>query len=80
MKRIIFGLLLFISMLFAKIDINSADVNELSTLKGIGSKKAERIVEYRDKNGKFKSIDELVKVKGIGVKTVEKIKDEIEIK
>lgn len=53
------------------VDINSADAMTISkTLKGIGLKKAEAIIAYRDKNGRFKTVDELAKVKGIGKKTV----------
>jgi len=80
MKKILF-LLLFLAMsLFAKIDINSATAKELSQIKGIGASKAEAIVEYRNTNGKFKSIDELLKVKGIGSKLLNVIKEEAEVK
>lgn len=53
------------------IDLNSADVKTLSTLKHIGKKKAEAIVEYREANGKFKSIEHLTNVKGVGKDTLE---------
>ncbi len=61
-------------MLMAEpVDINSATAAELSkALSGVGASKAKAIVEYRDKNGPFKSADELKKVKGIGKATVEK--------
>ncbi len=49
-----------------RIDINTADVNDLSLLKGIGKKKAQAIVEYRNINGVFTSVDDLLKVNGIG--------------
>ena len=49
-----------------RVDINTADVNALSLLKGIGKKKAQAIVEYRDINGMFTSVDDLLKVNGIG--------------
>ena len=52
------------------IDINSADAEALSELKGIGPKKAEAIVAYRKKNGPFKSLDDLSAVKGLGEKSV----------
>ena len=62
-----------------KISINTASVDELMTIKGIGFTKASNIVEYRNKNGKFKSIDDLLKVSGIGKATLEKIKDYIKV-
>ena len=64
------------SLLFSAVDINTANAKELATLKGIGEKKAARIIEYRKKNC-FKSIDELRKVKGIKKKTLKKNKDKI---
>jgi competence protein ComEA len=73
-------LMLLVVSLFAKIDINSADAKALTAIKGLGEKKAEAIVEYRDKNGKFKSADDLLKVKGIGKKLLETIKEEVEVK
>ena len=49
-----------------QIDVNSADAQTLATLKGIGTKKAQAIVDYRNKNGAFKSVADLTNVKGIG--------------
>lgn len=63
-----------------KINLNKATVEELSQLKGIGMKYAERIVQYRDKNGPFKNIEDLLNVQGIGPKTLEKNKDRIIVK
>ena len=63
----------------AKVNINTATVEELMSLKGIGEKKAESIVEYREEIGSFVSIDELKGVKGIGDKIFSKIKDHIVI-
>jgi competence protein ComEA len=60
----------------AKININTASVAELTQLKGIGTKYAERIVEYREKNP-FKNPEDLTKVPGIGMKTYELNKDSI---
>lgn len=57
----------------APIDINKASAEELSTLPGIGATKAIAIVDYRELNGKFLSIEELVNVKGIGPKMLAKI-------
>ena len=61
------------------ININLADINELQKITGIGQVKAESIIEYREKNGGFKSIDEVKNVDGIGEKTFEKIKEKITI-
>ena len=58
----------------AKININTANIEKLMSLKGIGEKKAESIVEYREKIGSFTTIDELKGVKGVGDKIFNKIK------
>ncbi len=55
------------------ININTADVEALSTLKGIGAKKAAAIVAYREQQGKFKTLNQLAKVKGIGNKMIERV-------
>ena len=57
-----------------KVNINQATVKELTKLPGIGKKKAESIVAFRNEKGKFKSLDDLKKIDGIGKKTLEKIK------
>ena len=64
---------------FAKVNINTATVQELTALPGIGQVKAEAIVKYREANGSFKSVDDLTKVKGIGPKMLDKIRDEISV-
>jgi competence protein ComEA len=53
------------------ININTADAQALTKLKGIGAKKAEAIVAWRKANGNFKTVDQLAEVKGIGSKTVD---------
>jgi len=63
-----------------KININKATVDELMTIPGIGQVKAQSIVDYRNENGKFKSVDELTNITGIGVKTLEKLRDKVDIK
>ncbi|MBJ9721974.1 ComEA family DNA-binding protein [Acinetobacter calcoaceticus] len=57
-----------------QVDLNKATVNEFKQLKGVGEKKAQAIVEYRQKNGGFKNIDEFKNVKGIGPAIFEKNK------
>lgn len=59
------------------ISINSADLNQLSSLPGIGIKTAEKIIEYRNNNGSFNSLEELMNVKGIGKSKFNKIKEYI---
>ena len=60
-----------------KININTASAQELTELKYIGDKVAERIVQYRDEHGPFKSPDDITNVRGIGIKIFEANKDRI---
>ncbi len=59
----------------AKININTATVEELTLLKGIGEKKAHSIIEHRKEAGPFATIEDLKNVKGVGGKIFNKIKD-----
>jgi len=56
------------------INLNSASVDQLETLPGVGRRMAERIVEYRQKSGGFKKIEDLMNVQGIGEKNFLKLK------
>ena len=58
-----------------KININTATVEQLTKLKKIGEKYAQRIIEYREKNGPFEKPEDITKVKGIGPKIFELNKD-----
>jgi competence protein ComEA len=62
-----------------KININTATVEQLETLNGIGPATAKAIVEYREANGQFKSVYELTNVKGIGEKKIAKWSDSLVI-
>ncbi len=60
-----------------QININTASVQELTKLPRVGEKVAQRIVEYRTKNGPFKSPEDIMKVSGIGEKTFAEMKPQI---
>lgn len=60
-----------------KININQADSTTLQEIPGIGPATADKIIQYRDANGRFQSIEDLKNVSGIGDKTFEKMKDNI---
>jgi competence protein ComEA len=66
------------NVMASPVNINTADAKTISeALSGIGLKKAEAIVKYRESKGEFKTAEDLVNVDGIGAKTVEKIKADI---
>ena len=57
-----------------KVHLNEADAKELLHVKGIGPKRAQAIVQYREKHGPFRSVDDLAQVRGIGTKKLEKLR------
>jgi comEA protein len=61
------------------ININQATLDQLVGLKGIGPVMAQRIVEFREKNGPFKKVEDLLSVKGIGEKKLEKMKSQVSL-
>jgi competence protein ComEA len=79
MKKIILLLSLFaVNAIAAPVNINTADAKTISeALSGIGQKKAEAIVKYREEKGLFKTAEDLTNIAGIGEKTVEKNKNDI---
>ena len=81
MKRlfvVLFAAFCSFNVIAAPVNINTADAKTIGeSLSGIGLKKAEAIVKYREAKGEFKSAEDLVNVDGIGQKTVEKIKNDI---
>ncbi len=62
-----------------EVNINQADVDTLTLLKGIGKAKAQAIISYREQHGKFTAVEDLMKIKGIGEKIVLANKDQLKI-
>jgi len=82
MKKIfsvIAAFFIFVSISFAAVNINVASKGELESVKGIGHVKAQAIIDYRHKNGQFKSVDDLKNIKGFGDKSVQKIRSELTV-
>ncbi len=70
---VVLAMLASVASYAGPVDINNADASTLaSAITGVGESKAIAIVEYRDANGPFASVEDLSNVKGIGMKTVEK--------
>ena len=59
------------------VNVNTASIEELQAVRGIGPALAERIVEHRSANGNFESLDDLLEIRGIGSAKLEKIKSQI---
>ena len=81
MKKLLLTLLvlLFSGSLYAAVDLNTASVEELQAVKGIGASKAEAIVQHRKQHGPFKRVEELDEVKGFGKKTVDRLRSEFTV-
>jgi competence protein ComEA len=69
----------FAGVSFAAVDLNSATQAQLESVKGIGPAKAKAIIEYRAKNGSFKTVDDLDNVPGFGKATVGKVRAEVSV-
>ena len=68
-----------INMAFAAVNLNTATASDLDGIKGIGPSKAKAIIDYRSKNGSFKSVEDLKNVKGFGEKSITKLKGELTV-
>lgn len=64
----------------ALVNINTATLEDLQNISGVGPSKAEAIIAYREENGRFQAIEDITKVSGIGEKSFEKIKSSITVK
>jgi len=77
----LFAVLLLALPLFAgaaeTIDINTADKQQLMEIDGVGEARAQAIIEYREQNGPFASVEELTQVSGIGAATLENNRDRL---
>jgi len=77
---LILAVLVSVQVYAGPVDINSADADMLaSAIDGVGEKKAATIVQYRETNGPFASVDELVNIKGIGAGTVDRNREKLTV-
>jgi competence protein ComEA len=74
---LLWALIASIGMAFAAVNVNTATRAELEKLHGIGPVKAQAIIDYREKNGPFRSLEDLDKVPGIGQGTIDKMRDDV---
>lgn len=82
MKKILLALVMSFALsalALAAVNINTATKEELMTLKPIGEKRAQEIIEYRKKNGNFKSVDDLEKVPGFGPGIMKQIRSQVTV-
>lgn len=86
MKKLKLAVLLFflafspLSVMAASVNLNTASAAELEALPGIGATKAAAIVQDRESNGPYASVDDLVRVSGIGEKTVDGLRKDVTVK
>ena len=82
MKNLVLALLMCLvlgGIAGAAVNINTASKEELTSLKGVGDKRAQEIIDYRKKNGDFKSVDDLEKVPGIGPGIMKQIRSQVSV-
>lgn len=63
----------------SRINLNTATISELDVLPGIGEVTAERIVQFREENGPFRSVDDLIHVQGISDRTIDEFRDQVTV-
>jgi competence protein ComEA len=82
MKKLVLAFAIWLAALgiaLAAVNVNTASKDELVSVKGIGEKRAQAIIDYRTKNGPFKTVDDLEKVPGIGPGIMKQIKSQISV-
>jgi len=82
MKKLLLVLVLWFAVsgvAAAAVNVNTATKEELTSIKGIGEKRAQEIIDYRKKNGNFKSVDDLGKVPGIGPGLMKQIRSQVTV-
>jgi competence protein ComEA len=80
MKRLLLAVVMWFAIsgvALAVVNVNTATKEELTSLKGVGEKRAQEIINYRTKNGPFKTVDDLEKVPGIGPGIMKQIRSEV---
>src|SRR3972149_8956245 len=80
MKRLLLAFVMWFAIsgvALAVVNVNTATKEELTSLKGVGEKRAQEIINYRPKNGPFKTVDDLEKVPGIGPGIMKQIRSEV---
>ncbi len=82
MKKLLLAIVTFVistGIAMAAVNLNTATKEDLDKVRGIGPVKAQAIIDYRKKNGPFKSVDELENVKGFGGKSVKRVRSELTV-
>ena len=80
MKRLFLVLVMLVAfsgVAVAAVNINTATKEELTSIKGVGEKRAQDIIDYRTKNGPFKTVDDLEKVPGVGPGLMKRIRSQV---
>lgn len=82
MKRLFLVLVMLVAfsgVAVAAVNINTATKEELTSIKGVGEKRAQDIIDYRTKNGPFKTVDDLEKIPGVGPGLMKRIRSQVSI-